>query len=116
MMEKCIQDVSKKKFVVPERFVGTLKNKTYKYMTSRSKNVYIDKLDDTINEYKNTYHRTMKMKPVDVKSSPYIDFKYIYSHAHIFVTGFTPNQTDEIFAIKKVKNTIPRAYVIKYTN
>ena len=91
MMEKCIQDVSKKKFVVPERFVGTLKNKTYKYMTSRSKNVYIDKLDDTINEYKNTYHRTMKMKPVDVKSSTYIDFKYIYSHAHIFVTGFTPN-------------------------
>ena len=43
-------------------------------MTSISKNVYIDKLDDIVNEYNNTY-RTIKMKPVDVKDNTYIDFK-----------------------------------------
>ena len=58
---------NKWKSVVAERFVSTLKMKIYKYMTSISKNVYIDKLDDTINKCNNTYHRTIKMKPVDVK-------------------------------------------------
>ena len=55
--------------VVAERFIRTLKTKIYKYMTSVSKNVYIDKLDDIVGEYNNTYHRTIKMKPVDVKNS-----------------------------------------------
>ena len=55
------------KSVVAERFIGTLKNKICKYMTLTSKNVYIDKIDDTVNEYNNTYHRTIKMKPIDVK-------------------------------------------------
>ena len=54
------------KSVVAERFIRTLKNKIYKYMTSISKNVYIDKLDDIVDEYNNTYHKTIKMKPVDV--------------------------------------------------
>ena len=54
------------KSVVAERFIRTLKTKIYKYMTSVSKNVYIDKLDDIVNEYNNTYHRTTKMKPVNV--------------------------------------------------
>ena len=62
------------KCVVAERFIRTLKNKIYKYMTSVSKNVYIDKLDDIVKEYNNTYHRTIKMKPVDVKDSTCIDF------------------------------------------
>ena len=57
------------KSVVAERFIKTLKNKIYKYMTSISKNVYIDKLDDIINEYKNTYHRKIKMKPINVKDN-----------------------------------------------
>ena len=61
------------KSVVTERFIRTLKNKTDKYMTSISKNVYIDKLDHIVNKYNNT-HTTIKMKPVDVKSSTYIDF------------------------------------------
>ena len=61
------------KSVIAERFIRTLKNKIYKYMTSISKNVYIDKLDDIVNKYNNTYHSTIKMKPVDVKSSTYID-------------------------------------------
>ena len=59
--------------VVPERFIRTLKTKIYKYMTSVSKHVYIDKLDDIVNEYNNTYHRTIKMKPADVKDHTYID-------------------------------------------
>ena len=63
------------KSVVAGRFIRTLKTKLYKYMTSISKNVYIDKLDDIVNEYNNTYHRTIKMKPVDVKDNTYIDFK-----------------------------------------
>ena len=60
------------KSVVAERFIGTLKTKIYKYMASISENVYINKLDDTVNEC-NTYHRTIKMKPVDVKDNAYID-------------------------------------------
>ena len=55
------------KSVVAERFIRTLKNKFYKYVTSISKNVYIDKLDDIVNKYNNTYHRTIKLKPADVK-------------------------------------------------
>ena len=62
------------KSVVAERFIGTWKNKIYKYMTSVSKNVYIYKLDDMVNKYDNTYHRTIKMKPVDVNPRIYIDF------------------------------------------
>ena len=61
------------KSVVAERFIRTLKTKIYKYMTSVSKNVYIDRLDDIVNEYNNTYHRTIKMKPVDVKHNTYIE-------------------------------------------
>ena len=57
------------KSVVAERYIRTLKNKIYKYMTTISKNVCIDKLDIIVNEYNNTYHRTIKMKPVDVKDN-----------------------------------------------
>ena len=61
------------KSVVAERFIRTLKSKIYKYMTSISKNVYIDKLDDIVDEYDNTYHTTIKMKPIDVKDNTYIN-------------------------------------------
>ena len=61
------------KSVIAERFIRTLKIKIYKYLTSISKNVYIDKLYDIVNKYDNTYHGTIKMKPADVKSSTYID-------------------------------------------
>ena len=61
------------KSVIAERFIRTLKNKIYKYITLISKNAHIDKLDDIVNKYINTYHSTIKMKPVDVKSSTYID-------------------------------------------
>ena len=61
------------KSVVAERFIRTLKNKIYKCMTSISKNAYINKLDDIVNEYNNAYHRIIKMKPIDVKDNIYID-------------------------------------------
>ena len=57
------------KSVVAERFIRTLKSKIYKYMTSISKNVCIDKLDDIMDEYNNTYHTTIKMRPIDVKDN-----------------------------------------------
>ena len=63
------------KSVVAERFIRTLKTKIYKYMTSVSKNVYIDKLDFIVDEYNSTNHRTIEMKPVDVKNNTYIDFE-----------------------------------------
>ena len=52
---------------VVERFIRPLKTKIYRYMTSISKNVYIDKLDGIVNEHNNTYHRTINMKPADVR-------------------------------------------------
>ena len=110
------------KYVVAERFIGTLKTKIYKYVTSISKNVYIYKLDDIVNEYNNTHHRTIKMKPVDVKDNTYIDFKKevndkdpkfkvsdhvrISKYKNIFAKGYTPNWSAEAFVNKKVKNTV----------
>ena len=65
------------KSVAAEKFIRTLKTKIYKSMTLVSKNVYIDKLDDIVGEYNNTYHRTIKIKSVDVKDNTYIDFNKI---------------------------------------
>ena len=71
MIQKCIQRIIK--FLIAERFIRTLKNKIYKHMTSVSKNVDIDKLDDTVNEDNNTYYSTIKMKPADVKPNIFIN-------------------------------------------
>ena len=68
------------KSVVAERFTRTLKTKSYKHMTSISKNVYINKLDDIVNKYNNTHHRTIKMNPMDVKDNIYIDFGKEYQN------------------------------------
>ena len=120
------------KSVVAERFIRTIKSKIYKYMTSISKNVYINKLDDIVNEYNNTYHNTIKMKPIDVKDNTYINtstkinykdpkFKVgdrvrISKYKNIFSKGYMPNWSEEIFVIKKVKNTAPWTYVINVFN
>ena len=64
--------------VVAERFIRTLKNKLYKHMTATRKNVYFDVLDDVVNEYNNTKHNTIKMKPKDVKN--YTNRVYIDEH------------------------------------
>ena len=104
-------------------------------MTSMSKNVYINKLDDMVNEYNNRYHRTIKMKQVDVKDDTYIDsidsnkevndedpkFK-IADHVRIskyknsFAKGYTSNWSEEVFVIRKAKNTVPWTYVINDLN
>ena len=57
---------NERKSVVAERFIRTLKNKNYKHMTATSKNVYFDVLDDIVDKYNNAYHKTIKMKPVDI--------------------------------------------------
>ena len=80
-LRKCLQDNNiemylthnEGKSVVAERFIRTLKDKIYKYMPSVSENVYINKLDDIVNEYSNTYQITIKMKPTDVKDNTYIN-------------------------------------------
>ena len=59
------------KSVVAERFIRTLKNKMFKHMTAISKNLYFDVLDDIVNKYNNTVHRTIKMKPTDVTDDSY---------------------------------------------
>ena len=116
------------KSVIAERFIRTLKNKIHKYMTSISKNVYIDKLDDTVNKCNNAYHSTIKMDTVDVKPTTYIDsskeinyqnpkFKIgdivrISKYKNIFEKSYVPNWPEEFFVIKKVKNTVRWTYVI----
>ena len=62
------------KSVFAERFIRTLKNKIFKHMTAISKNVYFDVLDDIVNKYNNTVHRTIKMKPIDVTSDSYAEY------------------------------------------
>ena len=120
------------KSVITERFITTLKTTIYRYMASISKNVYIDKLDVIVNESNNTYHRTIKMKPVDVKGNTYIDSTKLHSnkdakfkvgdhvriskYENIFAKGYTPNWSEEVFVIKKVKNTVPWTYVINDLN
>ena len=120
------------KSVVAERFIRTIKSKIYKYMTSISKNVYIDKLDDIVDEYNNTYHTTIIMKPIDVKDNTYINvdkeinnkdpkFKVgdrvrISKYKNIFDKGYMPNWSEEVFVIKKVKNTVRWTYVINDLN
>ena len=62
------------KSAVTERFIRTLKNKIYKHMTTVSKNVYFDILNDLVDKYNNTYHKTIKIKPIDVKSDSYVEY------------------------------------------
>ena len=120
------------KSVAAKSFIRTLKTKIYKYMTSISKNAYINKLDDIVNEYNNTYHRAIKMKPVDVKDNTYIDFEKevndkdpkfkvgdhvrISKSKNIFAKGYTPNWSEEVFIIKRVKNTVQWTYIINDLN
>ena len=120
------------KSVIAKRFIRTLKKKIYKYMTVISKNVYIDKLDDTVKEYNNTYHATIKVKPADVKDNTYINFEKevndenpkfkvgdhvrISKYKNTFAKGHMPNGSEEIFIIKKIKNTVPWTYVINDLN
>ena len=97
-------------------------------MTSISKNVSIDKLDGIVNKYNNTYHKTIKMKSIGIKQSTYFesskktnyqepkfkigDIVRILKYKNIFAKGYVPNWSEEVFMIKKVKNTVPLTNVI----
>ena len=121
---------NKAKPVAAERFIWTLKKKIIKYMTSVSENVYISKLDDIVNKYNNKYHSTMKF--ADVKSNTYIDSSKVISnkdykfkigdivriskYKNIFAKSYTPNWSEEVFVIKKVKSIVPWTYVINDLN
>ena len=85
--------------------------------------MHINKLDDILNEYNNTYHRTIKMKPIDAKNNTYInigkevndrdpkfkagDHVRISKYKKILTKGYLPNWSEEIFVIKETKNTVP---------
>ena len=116
------------KSVAAERFIRTLKNTIYKHMTALSKNVYFDVLDDIVDKYNNTYHKTIKKKPIDVKSDSYAEYSVdfndkdpkfkigdhvrISKYENIFAKGYAPNWLEEVSVISKVKNTVPWTYVI----
>ena len=120
---------NEEKSVVAKRFIRILKNKICNYMTSVSKNVYIDKWDDIVNKYNNTYHRENKMKSVDVNPSMCISFNKennkeepklkVGDHLRIskykrnFGKGYVLNWSEEVFVIKIVKNTV---YVVSDLN
>ena len=101
-------------------------------MTAISRNVYNNKLDDIVDEYNNTYHKKINMKPTDVKDNTYIDFEKevndkdpkfkigdhvrISNYKNIFAKGYKPNWSEEVFIITKIKNTVSWTYVINDLN
>ena len=94
--------------------------------------MYIDKLDDMLNRYNNKYHSAIKMKPVDVNPDMYVEYNKennkegskfkvgdhsrISEYENIFAKDFVPNWSEEIFVIKKIKNTLPWRYAISDLN
>ena len=107
------------KFVVAERFIRALKDKILNHMTAISKNVYFNVLDDIVDKYNNTVHRTIKMKPIDVTDDSYVEYNKdsnkkdpkfkvgdhvrISINKNIFAEGYIPNWSEEAFVISKIK-------------
>ena len=107
------------KSVVAERFIRSLKNKIFKHMTAISQNVYVDVLDDIVNKYNNTIHRTIKMKPIDVTDDSFVKYNEesnkkdpkfkvgdqvrISKYENILTKGYAPIWSEEIFVIKKLQ-------------
>ena len=107
------------KSVVAERFIRTLKNKIYKHMTAVSKNIYFDVLNHIVDEYNNTYHKTIKMKPIHVGDDSFSEYNEksnekepkfkvgdhvrISAYKNIFTKGYAPNWSEEMCVIKKIK-------------
>ena len=101
-------------------------------MTAISKNVYHNVLDDNVDECKNTYHRIITMKPIDVENDSFAEYNEesnekdpkfkvgdhisISKYKNIFAKGYDPNWSEEIFVVKKIKNTVPWTYVISHLN
>ena len=109
-----------------------LKNKTCKHMAAVLNNVYFDVLDDIVDKYNSTVHRTIKMKPTDVTSDSYAEYNEdsdvtkpkfkvgdhvrISKYKIIFAKGFTQNLSEEIFVVSKIKNTVPWSYITNDLN
>ena len=105
------------KSVVTERFIWTLKNNIFKHMAAVSKNVHFDVLDNIVNKYNNTVHRTIKMKPIDVTSDSYAEYNEdsnekdpkfkcgdrvrISKYKNIFAKGNTRNWAEEVSVVSK---------------
>ena len=120
------------KSAVAERFIRTLKNKIFKHITAVSKHVYFKVLDDVVNKYNKTVHRTRKMKPIDVTSDSYAEYNQdsnekeprcragdrvrISKYKNVFAKGYTQNWSEEVFVVSKIKNTVPRIYAISDLN
>ena len=116
------------KSVVAQRFLRTLKNKIFKHMKAISKNVYFDELDDIVNKYNNTVHKTIKMKPIDVTSDSYAEYNEDFNkkdpkfkvgdHVRIskyknnFAKEYTAHWSEEVFVVSKIKNTLPWTFVV----
>ena len=121
------------KSVVAERFIRNLKNKIFKYMTAISKYGYFDVLDDIVDKYNNTVHKTIKVKPIEVRKDYYAEynedqsskrkckfkvgaFVRISKYKNIFAKEYTLNSSEEVFVIHKIKNTVPWTYAISDLN
>ena len=123
---------NERKSVVAERFIRTLKDKIFKHMTAISKNVFFDVLNDIVNEYNNTVHKTIKMKPVDVTSNYYAEYNEysnkkdpkfkvgdrvrISKFKNISAKGYAPNWSEEVFVISKIKNTVRWTCIVRDLN
>ena len=115
-----------------ERVIRTLKDKVFKHITAVLKNIYFDMLDDFLNKWNNTVHRTIKMEPIDVISDSYAEYnensneKYlkcktgdhvrVSKYKNIFAKGYTQNWLEETFVVSKIKNTVPWTYAISDLN
>ena len=116
------------KSVVAERFIRTLKNKVFKHMTTISKNVYLDVLNDIANKYNNTIHRTIKMKPIGVTDDSFAEYNEEFNKCKVddlvriskyknnFAKGYVPNWSEEVFIVNEIKNTVPWTYTINDLN
>ena len=129
---KCIQHTMKENSLMMKDFFRTLKNKIFKHMTAISKNVYYDVLNDIVDKYNNTVHRTIKMKPIEVTNDYYAEYNEIGNkkdpkfkvvdnvriskYKNIFAKGYTPNWSEVVFVINKIKNTVPWTYSITDLN
>ena len=118
--------------VVVEKFIRTLKNKIFRHMTAISKNVYFDVLDDIVNKYNNTVHKTIKMKPIDVRNDSYAEYNENSNKKgpKFKVDDCVRIQNTKTFLLKdilqigqkrflvliKIKNTVPWTYVVSDLN
>ena len=129
---KCIQLLKKGKSVAAEKFIRTLENKIFKQVKAISKNVYFDLLDDIVDKYNNAVHRTIKKKPIDVQDDSYAEYNEepneknpnfkvgdhvrISKDKDVFAKGYTPNWSEEVFVVNKIKNTVSWTYAINDLN